>query len=180
MIKKFEEYINEGVRDQMTPKSEEDIRNSVSVSSPYQKIKIGVENDIPWAVQQGFDEAKKGKKILSYGSLEELVFDSVHRGLEEVLDILLSNGVEMVHKQDVLISAVGSGNINILKLLVEKYKYDLDLLDFSMNELYKFIDYGDRVDCIKYVVENSQKIKNNLQDRADDLVEEARLLKQYL
>jgi hypothetical protein len=49
MIKRFDQYINEGIRDMMTPKSTEDVKNAIEKLSPYRALakakKYGV-NDL--------------------------------------------------------------------------------------------------------------------------------------
>ena len=48
--------MNESVRDQMTPKSEEDIIKSLDKLSPDEKLKVGVDNSIEWIVKQALEE----------------------------------------------------------------------------------------------------------------------------
>ena len=46
----------EGIRDQMTPKSEDDIRKTLEYKTPEEKIKFGTAQDLTWLVKLGIEE----------------------------------------------------------------------------------------------------------------------------
>ena len=176
MIKKFDNYINEGVRDEMKPKSEEDIKNTVSQLSPWYKIKVGAKNNVPWLVQQGFDE--KTTKTFNQNSLREFMFDALYAGYDEVVDILLTNGIRL-DDEDMLISAISGGSVDTIKILL-KHGINIDSIDSEFNRIYDYIEYNNKIDAIQYIVDNSVKFKNRLGNRVADLEKEAKLIKQYL
>ena len=90
MIKKFGKYINEGVRDKMTPKSEEDIKEILKNISPERLMKISVydTNDLDGvkeALKRGFNPSKNKNSFLE-GMIMSDHYD------ENMIDILKSYG----------------------------------------------------------------------------------------
>jgi len=54
-MKTFNQFINEGIRDKMTPKSEEDILNGTRTLDPYEKINKGIEHNVLSLVKDGVE-----------------------------------------------------------------------------------------------------------------------------
>jgi hypothetical protein len=69
MISKYKEYINEGVRDKMTPKSKEDIDKALKDISPERLMKISVFDTynldgVKEAIKRGYDPSKDNNQFL--------------------------------------------------------------------------------------------------------------------
>jgi ankyrin repeat protein len=78
--------INEGLKDKMTPKSEEDIRKKFAKMTPIQKIEKGAENGIMWAVEEGMRELK-GKQSLNIAI--QRAIQNLHT---DIVEYLIDNG----------------------------------------------------------------------------------------
>jgi len=111
MIKKFDKYINEGIRDLMTPKSEEDIKKKLGKLSPDDKIKIGIRNDVLWLIENGIKENGDyyNNDVFSWACLRNHI---------NIVKLLLNKGLSPNTKHT-LTSAVERNHYEIAKLLLE-------------------------------------------------------------
>lgn len=124
MIKKFGEYINEGVRDKMTPKSEEDIKKSLQGLNPYEKmdkaIRFGILSIVKDIIESGIDLKKNmgGGTPASY----RFVDSAIDEGKLDILKYLLDNGCSLQDMQDYqLDNAITGGHYDVAKFLVDEY-----------------------------------------------------------
>lgn len=139
-MKTFNNFINEGIRDKMLPKSNEDIRKELDKLDSYHKLekifkykiklytdkeikymlndlvhvekyRIGLNNNIFWLVKEAIDE---GVEILD--DEEDLVIACRHKNIE-LIKLLLDNGGDVTVY--VLEQAIHIGNIDVVNLLLE-------------------------------------------------------------
>lgn len=82
----YNKFINEGLKDKMTPRSEEDIRSKFAKLTPIEKVEKGAENGIMWAVQEGLKELRK--KI----SLKSAVYNAVQNHHHDIVEYIIDNG----------------------------------------------------------------------------------------
>jgi len=139
-MRTFNQFINEGIRDKMLPKSEEDIRKELDKSpdsykklekifkykielytdkeiksmlkalNPNEKYRLGINNNLLWLVQEAIDD---GVEIVDD---EDLVVACTHKNIE-LIELLLNNGGDVTVY--VLEQAIHIGNIDIVNLLLE-------------------------------------------------------------
>ena len=70
MISKYNKFINEGIRDKMTPKSEEDIKKILKNVSPKRLMEISIYDThdldgVKEAIKRGFDPSENNNSILN-------------------------------------------------------------------------------------------------------------------
>ena len=86
-MKTYKEFINEGIKNKMTPKSEENIKEIFSKMTPIQKIEKGAENGIMWAVEEGLREIGKSEK-----SLKVAIQNAIQNNHLDITEYLIDNG----------------------------------------------------------------------------------------
>lgn len=86
-MKRYSEFIVEGIKDKMTPKSEEDIRRMFSEMTPEQKLERGAANGIMWVVKDGLEELG-GKKY----SLKVAINNAAQNNHVDIVEYLIDNG----------------------------------------------------------------------------------------
>jgi len=124
-MKNFNQFVNESIRDKMSPKSEEDILKSLKGLSTHQKLMLGCKNDSVLAVKLVMeeDEQKKDEEDESIIHIDDEwpLRKACKEGSLEVVKFLLDNGAD-VHACDDDAFWVARGNRPLIKLL-NSYKY---------------------------------------------------------
>lgn len=119
--------LDESVRDRMTPKSEEDIKNTIKSLQPQRKLMVGIENDMLWAVKEATEEG--GRDILhqdlelepSEDAYESPVVYAVEMGRTEIALYMIDSGYDLhTDNNKVMKTAVRLGNLKIIDKLIEK------------------------------------------------------------
>jgi ankyrin repeat protein len=148
----------ESVKDLMTPKSEEELKKSIKKLSPIEKLRLGIENDLLWAVEEATKDG--GRNILhrvleidpSEDSFESPLVYAIEMGRTEIAEYLINS--DYYTKSDnnkALKAAIRMKNMKIVNKLLEVNKdYPLYLetaLLSSVNRVNvdlvkKFIDLG--------------------------------------
>lgn len=110
------DLFTEGVKDLMTPKSEDEIRKTLESKPVEDKIEFGIYKDIPWLVQQGVEEGADITKNDNF-----LLKWATEKGNLPLVKLLLDKGAD-IHTEDdrPLRNAVYLGFIDITKYLIEK------------------------------------------------------------
>jgi hypothetical protein len=144
MITEFHKYICEGVRDQMTPKSREDIKVILDdyYSYPDKQLNIAAETGFIDIVQKAIDN---GADVNDY---ERKALKGAIRGRQyDIIDLLMSSGLKL--KQDdytdeeIIKSVIESGDIKLVKSILKKKKlirFNQIYLACQLNK-FKILDY---------------------------------------
>jgi len=111
-MKTYNQFINEGVRDLMKPKSEEDIRKYLDNLPPTAKFRKAVIYNIPFAVEEAI---KDGADIHIYNDLS-LEYAVTH-GFIDIVKILIANGATSFKDKYHLIDKNAENSLEIIKLL---------------------------------------------------------------
>jgi hypothetical protein len=115
MITKFNNFVNEGVVDKMTPKSHEYIRNHVKDYTPDQKLTLGCQQGILWLVKEAIEEGA------NYNNYSVLGDASRYNQLEIVKYLIEDMGVDVNINDDyALKNAVINGRTDITEYLIDK------------------------------------------------------------
>ena len=93
-----DEDVNEGVRDMMTPKSEDEVSEYLMTLEPDSRLMFGIKENLPWAVEEAIsDGADVNQFINIFGEtlndyFGSLLGYSVYLGYTEIVDMLLTSG----------------------------------------------------------------------------------------
>ena len=129
IVELIEQYrkTNESVRDLMTPKSEEEIKENIKKLDPSRKLKIGIDNDLLWAVKEATEEG--GRNILYYDleiepsedAYEAPIVYAIGMDRTEIAEYLIDAGYD-THRDDykALKTAVRLKNMKIINKLIEE------------------------------------------------------------
>lgn len=107
--------VNEGVRDKMTPKSEEQIEEELKKMSSDEKLKYGCDKGMLWLVERAFKEdedvIKRNPNVLT---------TVTYKNYPDIVDFLLKNNIDIHggHDQPILISS-SEGYTEILRMLLK-------------------------------------------------------------
>ena len=117
------QYINESVRDKMTPKSEEDIKKSLKSLGPYDKmykaIEFGILSIVKEIIEDGIDLTKNAGGGTPVG--DSFVDNAVRYGKLDILEYLLNNGCDLDDSEDYFLNlAVVEGHYDVAQFFVEK------------------------------------------------------------
>ena len=182
-MKTYKQF-NESLRDKMKPKSDEDIKSAlgdIDKISPFEKISKGIKHQVSWLVEQGFEESKP--HIFSDDNLLSFLMNAVMTGDVEITKIILDNRGELdilgLSPGYALSGALDIGSIDMIKLLIE-HGDNLDGIDGHMNKLYKMMEYDDRYDAVKFIIDNSPKIKKKVENYIKDAEEELIKIKRFV
>ena len=123
-MKKFNQFINESIRDKMTPKSEDDIKKSLEKLSPKEKIEKAIKYNIIWVAQEAIDNGVDitGTTKGGYHFGQRLLDDAIKKGHVDMAKFLLKNGVDLRKSDlaDSLENAVSNNRLEMVKFLIEK------------------------------------------------------------
>ena len=124
-MKKFNQFINEGIRDKMSPKSEEEIKKSIikggltDLEKMYKAVKYG----LVWLVKEVIDKIDL-KKIQASGDSFGFVFLklSLDNGYPELVKLFMEKGFDL--NKDILEYALQyiliDNHLEMAKFLIEK------------------------------------------------------------
>lgn len=115
MIIKFDKYINESLRDKMTPKSEQEVEDAIGDLVPRAKLEVAVENGVLSIVKKAVDEGADVKM------LDKSIFGTAcSKGYADVVKFLIDNGFDFHYRQEfALRSSVWSNKLDVVKILLE-------------------------------------------------------------
>jgi hypothetical protein len=118
-MKTFNQFINESIRDKMTPKSEDEILKSLKNLTPIEQLLTGIKYNIHWVVK---DLINKGIfDDMDIFDKEEILSDVVMDNNVEVLSMLIDAGIDIHSENDwALTHACLNNYYNMVKLLLEK------------------------------------------------------------
>ena len=191
MIKKFNIY-NESVRDKMTPKSEDDIKNSLSEWPANDKLFVGVEKNLPYLVKQALEEGAD----LHLNNNNELFLFAVQNDQLEIVKLMIEYGADikrglrqaaiygkyiitkylLEHGGDatdgnLLINASYRGYINIVALLLE---HGADI-HFEDDKALEMAVVGNHSPVVELLVARGA----NPHARNDDIINRAKYMHQF-
>jgi hypothetical protein len=149
------EKLSEGIRDKMTPKSDDDILKSLKGLSPHQKLILGCKNDSIIAVKQAMEETDDEDLIHMDGEWPLRL--AIKNNSYNVVKYLLDNGSD-VHALDDDGFWLARGNREMLKLLKQ---YESNVLLEMNND----IDNAREV----FIIINNEDELNQLKKIADEL-----------
>lgn len=156
--------MDEGIRDMMTPKSEEEIRKSLEVKPPKSKISFGTANDIPWLVMQGIEE---DKNINVRDEDNYLLIWACEKGHIPLVKLLIERGADL-HDQDdrALTSACYYNHPELVEFLLDKgANPEADrgylLSAISMKGYYKITEFLLKAGAKKKIDQAIRMAKNN-------------------
>ena len=118
MITKFDNYIEESVRDKMTPKSEEDIRKFLKSKNPYKMLELAMSYNIPWAAE----EAIRRGVLKNYDWIVPFIRWFVYNDYTDIAELAVDNGLKL-SKDDLYIlnnEIIIGDKVDLLKLFINK------------------------------------------------------------
>ena len=122
----------ESVRDQMTPKSEDDIRSSVKRKGPKKRIEVGIQMNWMDMIKDGVEEWKKKPNTISDYERSLLVSTAIRNDQTEIAEYLLDNNFHP-HCERIL-EFIWSKKFDIVKHLIDK-GVDMDGLKYSITKI---------------------------------------------
>jgi glutaredoxin-related protein len=97
----YNEFLNERLRDQMTPKSDKDIIDSLNELPENEKFREACENGVDVVVKQMLENGFDDKDTLLYVSKN--ISDLIENGFSKVVILLLNHGIPLeLHKYNIL------------------------------------------------------------------------------
>jgi hypothetical protein len=174
-IRSFESFVNEGVRDQMTPKGKEDIKKSLEGSPALTVLKGIEEHDLGGVYTEdeldGYMEESDSTQIYSYFK------DMVRRNeFEKVKRIMDKWNISFRNQDTNLVEyAVMSGNLEMVKYLFEKgLKADI-IFDY----LFDMMKRGADKEIIKYILSQSSELQRGFQEKKRIIKWETETIEKY-
>ena len=177
LIKKLNDSkINEGIRDKMTPKSEEEIDKTLKDYLPHEILELGYKNQMWNLVKRGIESGANvhmnGNSALrqacSYGNLE-------------IVKYLLVAGADLrAHEDDCLLRACYSGNLELVKYLVDK---GADIHAGQIEKILRGACASGHPEIVKYLLDkgaDSRKISNSEVTFGENRKEIINLLNKYI
>jgi ankyrin repeat protein len=111
-----EDEINEGVRDEMTPKSDEQIKQSLKDADPERKLKMGVTHDLNWLIEKAIEEGVD----LTKPENNNLIILLCTKGNFDMVKLFIDNGANANYNDSICLErSVDSKNVNLVKLLID-------------------------------------------------------------
>ena len=133
-IKLHSDYLNEGIRDMMKPRSEENIKKSLKTASPERKLSLGISYNFDWLIQQAIDEGVDLKDPVNSKYLIHLCV----KGNIDKVKIFIDAGVDVHVSGDACLQrAVDSKNVELVKMLLN-----------ANADVHANMDYAIRWSCI--------------------------------
>ena len=182
-LKTYNNFINEGVRDMMTPKSEEDIKKSIGRKGPKRKIEIGIRNDMPDLVRQALTYAKERNYPITSDELAEFINDAETKNSVEIIEILLQYGAKKVFYYT-LMDAVKNNKIDIVNLFI-KYNVLNKVFDdsYTVDGIVKNIKETTwkRIhDTIKLIIDNTPELQKRLKFKKEELSDTIKIIDKFV
>ena len=145
-MKRFNDFINESVRNLMKGKSDDEIKEISKILSPHKKMLYAINNDILWLAEEAIKDGSLIEYLSSYME-RTIVFDNI-----DILKILVNNGVEI--NSNHLYTAVFNNNIEMVKYLVENGR-DLDLNDeHSYEHIFMNLIDNNNIEMVKIILDS--------------------------
>jgi hypothetical protein len=145
-MKRFNDFINESVRDLMKGKSDDEIKEISKILSPHKKMLYAINNDILWLAEEAIKDGSLIEYLSSYME-RTIAFDNI-----DILKILVNNGVEI--NSNHLYTAVFNNNIEMVKYLVENGR-DLDLNDeHSYEHIFMNLIDNNNIEMVKIILDS--------------------------
>jgi len=184
-MKNFNQFVNEGVRDKMTPKSKDDIKKSLDELAPQDRIQTIYKNQVQnlytdKELKDIFNQLPKDKKfpiILNFGAGNLYTEDElkpyfkdlspkekIGQGTEYNLLWVIKDGVEHLPKRSYNWSTVLN---RAIFRDIEIVKYLLDNLTIRPDDLNWAITASDKIDKID---KNQKEIKKLLTDKKKEIL----------
>ena len=172
MIKKFEQY-NESLRDKMTPKTDEEIIKSFGKMTPNKKVENGYQHNILWLAEEGIAEGGDPDPFGNYFS------NALSNGYIDIVRHYVDNkiGRRFDYNSWGLNQACGSGNAELVDLLINEYNWDISSI--NLTKCLGWIKKG-YIDMMKVITEKSPELKEKLKVKADKLIAEAEEIKKCI
>jgi len=181
-MKHLQSY-NESLRDKMTGKTKEEIKSALGDYEklpPYEKVIKGIKYYTTWLIDQAFEEIKP--QGFNDMSLNYFLMQAVMSGDNDIVKNILGHGATINNEENrgyLLSGALDVGSVEIMKTLIE-HGANIDHMDFHTNKLYQMMDYDDRYDVIKYIIDNSPKTKSHVENTIGDLEDDLEKMKKFL
>jgi hypothetical protein len=135
----------------MTPKSQEEVINSLKGMDPHQQMMKAIEYDLLPIVKHLLEGGIDLKKNVGGGTPagKRFVSKCVEHGRTDILKYLLDNGCEMEHEDYLLGEAIQKGHYEIAKFLVDEY--DATVNDQEGDAYLQMAVDRDNMDMVKLV-----------------------------
>ena len=173
LLKNYNQF-NEGIRELMTPKSEEEILKSVEGLNYTKKLDKGVEYGIPWVVQQAIDEAKEQREIIvkTWHITHSLLYNHF-----DIVRILVDSNPRDLNNDMIAGNAYRTGNYDIVKYLVE---HGLTANRVSLANFYQWMRSGKNSEIIKLLISVSPVMKAKLVNKAKLISRDLKTVNDFL
>jgi ankyrin repeat protein len=152
-MKTFKEFINEGVRDLMTPKSDEEIKKSSKGLSPFMKLKNGCNYNMLWLVKDAVEELKFTNNETSKNKLHYAMLSACNKGYLDIVKYLYYNGADISLINSYLYDSILDNQIEIVKFFLSKggnpYADDIPHKTLSAIEIAKDEGYTEMLELLK-------------------------------
>ena len=145
-----DEYLSEGVKDMMTPKSEDDIKKSLEAAPPQKKLKIGANQNLNWLIKLAIEE---GIDMTSVENNSQII-PLCKNGNTEMVKLLVDNGADINISNGVCLQrAVDSKNAELVKLLIDLGADVHVNIDYAI----RWASYHNITKMVKYLLESGAK-----------------------
>ena len=126
----YNNFINEGIKDYLKPKSEEQILIELGDASPDRKLRLGCQKNLRWLVEKGLEEGGNP----AAGENRLIIWASENGHIDLVKKLLKDERVDPSGRQNEAITeASRNGHIEIVKLLLDDDRVDpSDFNSFSL------------------------------------------------
>lgn len=176
-MKSFNEFIGEGVRERMTPKSEEDQRRGFDKIGPQTVLNYGNSELIPWVVDYALERGANPNLRLRINNVEMTPLE--HAALEgnmEVVRVLLKHDSVVITK-NAIGNAIHRGHTAIVDLLEQRVgpglnesvrdrmtpKSEQDILEQSKKwKPWEILEYGASnglISLVKYAIDMGADVR---------------------
>jgi len=158
MVKKFDEYINESVKDLMKGKSDEDILKEISRLTPYQLLikscDNGYLNGVKISLERGADPSYKNNYVIGYAS---------YKGHTNIVKLLLNDRRVDPSAGDnsAIRNASENGHTDIVKILLNDKRVDPSERD---NSAIRYASQNGYLEIVELLL-NDNRVRNKLSDR---------------
>ena len=166
MIKKYNHFIKESLKDKMTPKSDEEVRKLLDNLSPKDKIKKGIELDSPQIIEEGIRGLKDGD--LHSDEIADFVDTAIYNESLDVVKYLIENlEFDQEHYSRILFSLQqkydnqkGEKNKSLLDLIDWISERELSQLNTKKdyNGMLKYGCKHNNIDLVKKAIENGADV----------------------
>ena len=152
---KQQDKSNESVRDQMTPKSEEDIINSLKHLSVTQKFELGIEKDVLWLIKYALEHGANPDYYKTVKTLGRIIEEDISVNRKELIKLLIEHGVNIHFKDDAILTwCVRKGWKDMIELLIEKGAN----VNAQKGEALMWACNLDRPDLVQLLIDNGANV----------------------